>query len=72
MIKGLLDKLQASVKELEGEESGEGIATVHSSVKVVHFTMKKTCGSIYISQCTCNVLNWHATARLKSSNPISA
>ena len=25
MIKGLLDKLQASVKELEGEESGEGI-----------------------------------------------
>ena len=25
MIKDLLDKLQASVKELEGEESGEGI-----------------------------------------------
>ena len=31
MIKGLLDKLQASVKELEGEESVEGSQQHHKN-----------------------------------------
>ena len=40
MIKGLLDKLQASVKELEGEESGEGIQQ-HYQNTLAHITHTK-------------------------------
>ena len=40
MIKGLLDKLQASVKELEGEESGEGIQQ-HYMNTLAHITHTK-------------------------------
>ena len=40
MIKGLLDKLQASVKELEGEESGEGIQQ-HYQNTLAHKTHTK-------------------------------
>ena len=40
MIKGLLDKLQASAKELEGEESGEGIQQ-HYQNTLAHITHTK-------------------------------
>ena len=40
MIKGLLDKLQASVQELEGEESGEGIQR-HYQNTLAHITHTK-------------------------------
>ena len=40
VIKGLLDKLQASVKELEGEESGEGIQQ-HYQNTLAHITHTK-------------------------------
>ena len=41
VIKCLLDKLQASVKELEGEESGEGIQQ-HYQNTLAHITHTKT------------------------------
>ena len=37
MIKGLLDKLRGSVKELEGEESGDGIQQ-HYKNTLAHIT----------------------------------
>ena len=40
VIKGLLDKLQTSVKELEGEESGEGIQQ-HYQNTLAHITHTK-------------------------------
>ena len=40
MIKGLLDKLRGSVKELEGEESGDGIQQ-HYKNTLAHITHTK-------------------------------
>ena len=48
MIKGLLDKLRSSVKELEGEESADGIRQ-HYENTLAHIThTKANDSSLYI------------------------
>ena len=47
MIKGLLEKLRASVKDLEGDESGDGIQQ-HYENTLAHIThTKATDSSLY-------------------------